>query len=153
MSVLDDVLVDYDFRGGEVRRKIRSANGALKFGHHANFCCMQQPEGTKRDGYYIIYHMMEYVRARGGWSKDSDVNAWGRQLASITDADFRAELRRVQLQLGMIINRDVYDPHGEFHDSRDFTSEEIEEAFQDAGDIRPFNPRSGILPFIPKNKK
>jgi hypothetical protein len=62
-SILDSALISYGHRGGEVRVK-KTKNDAPCFGHKTDFCCIQQPNDSLTDGFYVIHHMLEYRRDR-----------------------------------------------------------------------------------------
>ena len=51
----------YQARGGEVRDKKRRG-GRVAFSHKTDFCCIQQPNDSLNDGFYVLHHMLEYRR-------------------------------------------------------------------------------------------
>jgi hypothetical protein len=62
-SVLDSAILSYVQQGGEITVK-KIKNHAPCFGHKTDFCCIQQPNGSLSDGFYVINLMLEYRRDR-----------------------------------------------------------------------------------------
>ena len=65
---------------------------------------MQEPENNHRDGYYAIYHMMEYVRANDfffldlaydSFANESNLKKWTIKLPNITNGDLTDEFSRL----------------------------------------------------------
>jgi tRNA G10 N-methylase Trm11 len=89
------------------------------------------------DCYYVIHHMKEFVRDKHRFTKSEHVKDWGRRLQQIQDEDLAQELRRIQLQLATVINKDVFEADGVFHGSY-LTMEETQEHLRLQHDKRPF---------------
>ena len=56
--VLDGAIFYYDIRGGEIKDK-KKKDGRVAFGHKTDFCCIQQPNDSLNDGFYVLHHMLE----------------------------------------------------------------------------------------------
>jgi hypothetical protein len=98
-SVLNAALFGLSYRGGYVRHK-KQRTGVLYFGHNTDFCCVQQPETSRRDEFYVIHHMQEFKRdqqrLRMPTRVDNHLRQWATNLASETDEKLRVEFYRIQ---------------------------------------------------------
>ena len=100
-KVLDEVLIDYTSREGVIREGYRKFGKfkAIRFAHKTDFCCMQQPENSDTDGYYVVHHMEDYIRKGERFQKNSDIIAWGKKMEEISPGDSRDEFRRIRSSL------------------------------------------------------
>ena len=110
-KVLDEALFEYTRREGVIRDGYRKFDKfkAVCFGHKTDFCCMQQPENTDSNGYYVVHHMEEYIREGERLRKNSDVIAWGKKMEEVSLGNSRDEFRRIQVKFATILNKDVID--------------------------------------------
>jgi hypothetical protein len=60
--VLDDALTKYVHQGGPFKSKQPTKHGMYTFAHTTSFPCVKQPEGTHKEAYYGLYHMLPMVR-------------------------------------------------------------------------------------------
>lgn len=152
-SVLDAALFGFSHRGGYVRHK-KYKNGVVCFGHNTNFCCVQQPETSTRDAFYVIHHMQEFRRdeqkLRMPSTADSHVLQWAANLASEPDDKLRVEFYRIQQSLASIIYKDVIQPDGMFFGGPQ-TRRDVDIRIELQGqDLTPLTKLGDILPERPK---
>ena len=99
------------YGGGEITtRKTRNRKAA--FGHKTNFCCIQQPNDSLNDGFYVLHHMLEYRRDHHNLrmsprSGDSHILQWAKDIGDIEDHRLRAEFYHIQRKLAQIIMKEV----------------------------------------------
>ena len=118
-DVLDSAMFYYQVRGGEVRDKKRRG-GRVAFGHKTDFCCIQQPNDSLNDGFYVLHHMLEYrwdhqnlrMSPRSG---DAHILQWAKDIGDIEDHRLRAEFYNIQRELAQIIMNEVVGKTGMFH--------------------------------------
>ena len=74
-KVLDEALFEYTRREGVIRKGYQKFGKfkVVRFGHKTDFRCMQQPENSDIDGYYIVHHMEDYIREGESLKKNSYV--------------------------------------------------------------------------------
>ena len=77
--------------------------------------------------YYVIYHMMEFMRLNNTFKRGTDVTAWGSNLLKLKEDVLKKEFKCIQVSLARIINKDVYSPAGVFHGGFDETPAEVED--------------------------
>ena len=126
-KVLDEALVGYTSREGVIREGYRKFGKfkAVHFAHKTDCCCMQQPENSDTDGYYVVHHMEDYIRQGQHLKKNSDITAWGKKMEEISPGDSRDEFRRVQVKFATILNKDVIHHAGVFNCGTPASLEEI----------------------------
>jgi hypothetical protein len=147
-QVMDEALLNFDNQGGHIEtKKFNNVTHALRFSYNVDFPCLQQPDGSEGDVYYVIYHMMAYIRANNTFTRGSDITEWGRSLQEITDVGLRDEFVRIQLNLATVINKDVLLPEGMFHGGNE-SADEVEDRLKKQGDTRSFNTLAGVRPLI-----
>ena len=56
-SVLDSAIFLYGVRGGEIKIK-KTRNSRAAFSYKTDFCCIQQPNDSLNDGFYVLHHML-----------------------------------------------------------------------------------------------
>ena len=63
-KVLDEALYEYTTKEGVIKdgHKWFDKFKMIRFAHKSDFCCLQQPENSDADAYYIIHHMESYIR-------------------------------------------------------------------------------------------
>ena len=134
-KVLDDEIVEYTSREGVIRDGYRKFDKfkAVHFGHKTDFYCMQQPENSDSDGYYIVHQMGEYIREGECLKKNSDVIAWGGRMEEISPGNSRDEFRRIQLKFATILNKDVIHHAEVFNGGAPTGPEEIRGRIQKQG--------------------
>ena len=101
----------YQARGGEVRDKKRRG-GRAAFSHKTDFCCIQQPNDSLNDGFYVLHHMLEYRRDHQNLhmaprSGDAHILQWAKDIGDIEDHRLRAEFYNIQRELAQIIMNEV----------------------------------------------
>jgi hypothetical protein len=70
--------------------------------------------------------MKQYVWAQDKFNCGSDIMVWSKQLSQITTTALRDEFVCIQVQLGLIINQDVYKEVGMFNSGYE-SVEEVKE--------------------------
>ena len=60
-SFLDSALLTFSLSGGYIKVKRHRKTG-LVFHHKTDFCCIQQSHNIRADGFYLMHHLMEYIR-------------------------------------------------------------------------------------------
>lgn len=135
-SVLDSAILSYGHRGGEITVK-RTKNRAPCFGHKTDFCCIQQPNGSLSDGFYVIHHMLEYRRDRQNLrmshkSGDADILQWAKKLGNVPDHRLRAEFYHIQRELAQVIMKEVVEKTGMFYEEGQMSRKTSEHARHEA---------------------
>ena len=108
----------YQARGGEVRdKKTRGSRAA--FGHKTDFCCIQQPNDSLNDGFYVLHHMLEYRQDHPNLrmsprSGDAHILQWAKDIGDIEDHRLRAEFYHIQRELAQIIMKEVVEKNRDF---------------------------------------
>ena len=60
-DVLDSAMFYYGPRGGEVMDK-KKRDGRPALHHMTDVYCIQQPNDSLNDGFYVLHHMLKYRR-------------------------------------------------------------------------------------------
>jgi hypothetical protein len=150
-SVLDSAILSYGQRGGEITVK-RTRNRAPCFSHKTDFCCIQQPNGSLSDGFYVIHHMLEYRRDRQNLrmspkSGDADILQWAKKLGNIPDHRLRAEFYHIQRELAQVIMKEVVEKTGMFYEEGQMSREDVRtRVAAQRLDLKPFTSLGSFLP-------
>ena len=128
-DVLDSAMFYYQARGGEVRDKKRRG-GRVAFGHKTDFCCIQQPNDSLNDGFYVLHHMLEYRRDHQNLrmsprSGDAHILQWAKNVGDIEDHRLRAEFYHIQRELAQIIMKEVLEKIGMFYEEGQMSWEDV----------------------------
>ena len=141
----------YGARGGEVKDKKRRG-GRLAFGHKTDFCCIQQPNDSLNDGFYVLHHMLEYRRDHQNLrmsptSGDAHILQWAKNVGDIEDHRLRAEFYHIQRELSQIIMKEVIEKTGMFYEEGQMSWEDVRTrvAIQRL-DLKPFTRLGDYLP-------
>jgi hypothetical protein len=59
--VLEDALTKYVHQGGSFKSKRLTNHSMYTFQHTTSFPCIKQPEGSHKEAYYALYHMLALV--------------------------------------------------------------------------------------------
>jgi hypothetical protein len=94
--VLDDALTKYVHEGGSFKSKRPTKHGMYTFLHTMSFPCIKQPEGSHKEAYYALYHMLAMVRDRKNLTLLESLQPWAQKLAMIDDANLRGQFYRIQ---------------------------------------------------------
>ena len=141
----------YDARGGEVKDKKRR-DGRPAFGHKTDFCCIQQPNNSLNDGFYILHHMLEYRRDHQNLrmsprSGDAHILQWAKNLGDIKDHRVRAEFYHIQHELAQIIMKEVVGKTGMFYEEGQMSREDVRTWIASQRlDMKPFTKLGDYLP-------
>ena len=119
-DVRDSAMFNYQARGEEVRDKKRRG-GRVAFSHKTDFCCIQQPNDSLNDGFYVLHHMLEYRRDHQNLrmsprSSDAHILQWAKDIGDIEDHRLRAEFYHIQRELAQVIMKEVLDKTGLFYE-------------------------------------
>ena len=119
----------YQARGGEVRGKKRRG-GRVAFSHKTDFCCIQQPNDSLNDGFYVLHHMLEYIRDHqilhmSPRSGDAHILQWAKNIGYIEDHRLRAEFYNIQRELAQIIMKEVVGKTGMFYGEGQMSREDV----------------------------
>ena len=117
---LDSAMFYYQARGGEVRDKKRRG-GRVAFSHKTDFCCIQQPNDSLNDGFYVLHHMLEYRRDHQNLRMsctfgDPHILQWAKNVGDIKDHRLRAKFYHIQHELAQIIMKEVIGKTGMFYE-------------------------------------
>ena len=152
-SVLDGALLGFGLRGGTSSIK-QQRTGAPCFGHKTDFCCVQQPATSRKDGFYVIHHMLEFRRdqqtLRMPSTADDHVRKWAATLASEPDEKLRVDFYRIQQLLATIIIKDVVQEDGMFFAGPQTRADVKTRIELQRQDLTPFTKLGDILPDMPK---
>jgi hypothetical protein len=83
--VLDDALTKYVHQGGSFKSKWPNKHGMYTFTHTTSFPCIKQPEGSHKEAYYALYHMLATVRDKKNLTLPDFLQPWAQKLAMIDD--------------------------------------------------------------------
>ena len=94
-NVLDSAIFTYILTGGYIKVK-KYRNKAPTFGHKTNFWWIQQPNGSRADGFYLMHHMIDFRRDRQRLRMSSNFGdahllSWATSIGSTLDHRMRAE--------------------------------------------------------------
>jgi hypothetical protein len=87
--VLDDALTKYVHQGGSFKSKRPTKHGMYTFLHTTSFPCIKQPEGSHKDAYYALYHMLALVWDQKNLTLPESLQPWAQKLAMIDDDNLR----------------------------------------------------------------
>ena len=141
----------YQERGGEVRDKKRRG-GRAAFSHKTDYCCIQQPNDSPNDGFYVLHHMLEYSRDHQNLrmapsSGDAHIMQWAKDIGDIEDHRLRAEFYNIQRELAQIIMNEVVGKTGMFHAGGQMSQEDIRTWIASQRlDMKPFTKLVDYLP-------
>ena len=150
-DVLDGAMFYYQARGGEVREKKRRG-GRAAFSHKTDFCCIQQPNDSLNDGFYVLHHMLEYRRDHQNLhmpprSGDAHILQWEKNVGDIEDHRLRAEFYNIQRELAQIIMNEVVGKTGMFHAEGQMSREDVQTLVASQHlDLKPFTKLGDYLP-------
>ena len=105
----------------------------IRFAHKSDFCCLQQPENSDADAYYVIHHMESYIREGEQLKTQSDIMAWGKKMEETLLGDRKVQFRCHQVKFATIINKDVVDHTGVFNGGSPSDSKEIQTRLKQQG--------------------
>jgi hypothetical protein len=105
--VLDDALTKYVHQGGSFKSKWPTKHGMYTFLHTTLFPCIKEPEGSYKEAYYALYHMLALVRDKKNLTLPESLQPWAQNLAMINDENLRGQFYRIQEQFATIIFQDV----------------------------------------------
>ena len=141
----------YQARCGEVRdKKIRG--GRVAFSHKTDFCCIQQPNDSLNDGFYVLHHMLEYRRDHQNLrmsprSGDAHILQWAKDIGDIEDHRLRAEFYNIQRELAQIIMKEVVGKTGMFYEEGQMLWEDVRTRVASQRlDLKPFTRLRDYLP-------
>jgi hypothetical protein len=83
--VLNDALTKYVHQGGSFKTKRTTKHDMYTFLHTTSFLCIKQPEGSHKQAYYALYHMMAYIRDKKNLMLPESLQPWAQKLAMIDD--------------------------------------------------------------------
>ena len=150
-SVLDSALLTFSLSGGYIKVKKYRKNG-LAFGHKTDFCCIQQPNDSKADGFYLMHHMIENRRDNqrlriSATSSDAEIVNWATSIGRTPDHRIRAEFYHVQCELAQVIMKQVLEPTGLFYHGPAMTRDDVRALLiAQCLDLKPFKKLGDILP-------
>ena len=150
-DVLDSAMFYYQARGGEVRDKKRRG-GRAAFSHKTDFCCIQQPNDSLNDGFYVLHHMLEYRRDHQNLhmsprSGDAHILQWAKDIGDIEDHRLRAEFYNIQRELAQIIMKEVVGKTGMFYEEGQMSREDVRTWIASQRlDLKPFTRLGDYLP-------
>jgi hypothetical protein len=61
------------------------------FGHTTSFPCIKQPEGSHKEAYYTLYHMLAMVQDKKNLTLPESLQPWAQKLAMIDDDNLRGQ--------------------------------------------------------------
>lgn len=119
-GVLDDALEAYAQKGGPFHNKSEffTDENTHKFQHGSGFHCIKQLDGSVKEAYYALHHLKGIVRDCEKTKFPSGLAEYTKSEDALTDADYRADFHRIQLQLTTIILEDVLHRSGAYHHHR-----------------------------------
>ena len=128
-DVLDSAMFYYQARGGEVKDK-KTRGGRAAFGHKTDFCCIQQPNDSLNDGFYVLHHMLEYRRDHQNLrmsptAEDAHILQRARNVGDINDHRLRAEFYRIHHELAQIIMKEVLEKTGLFYEKGEMSRQDV----------------------------
>ena len=141
----------YGARGGEVKDK-KKRDKRPAFGHKTDFCCIQQPNNSLNDGFYVLHHMLEYRRDHQNLrmsptSGDAHILQWAKNVGDIEDHRLRAEFYHIQRELAQIIMKEVVEKIGTFYEEGQMSREDVRTRIAAQRlDLRPFTKLGDYLP-------
>jgi hypothetical protein len=83
--VLDDALTKYVHQGGSFKSKQPTKYDMSTFAHTTSFPYIKQPEGSHKEAYYALYHMLAMVRDKKNLTLPDSLQPWAQKLAMIDD--------------------------------------------------------------------
>lgn len=110
-SVLDIAILSFSLIGGYIQVK-KYTNKGSAFSYKTDFCCIQQLNVSKADGFHLMHHMIEYRRYKqrlrmSAPSVDAEIVNWATSIARTTDHRNRAEFYHIQCELAQVIMKQV----------------------------------------------
>jgi hypothetical protein len=136
---LDDALTKYVHQGGSFKSKRPTKHGMYTFAHTMLFSCIKQPEGSHKEAYYTLYHMLAMVRDKKNLTLPDSLQPWAQKLAMIYDDNLRGQFYRIQEQFATIIFQDVIRRGGMFYTAElKPSNEEVDQRLLLQGDDRTF---------------
>jgi hypothetical protein len=152
--VLDDALTKYVLQGGSFKSKRPPKHGLYSFAHTTSFPCVKQPEGSHREAYYALYHMLAMVRDKKNSTLPDSLQPWAEKLAMIDDDNLRGQFYRIQEQFATIIFQDVVRKGGMFYTAQlKPSNEEVDQRLLLQGDDRAFFLPGRGFRFVPDTGK
>jgi hypothetical protein len=148
--VLDDCLTKYVHQGGSFKSKLPTKHGMYTFLHTTSFPCIKQPEGSHKEAYYALYHMLAMVWDHKNLTLLESLQPWAQKLAMIDDDNLRGQFYRIQEQFATIIFQDVIRRGGMFYTAElKPSNDEVDTRLLLQGDDRPFLLAGGGFRFVP----
>ena len=126
--------------------------GRAAFGHKTDFCCIQQPNDSLNDGFYVLHHMLEYRRDHQNLrmsprSDDAHILQWAKDIGDIEDHRLRAEFYNIQRELAQIIVKEVVGKTGMFYGEGQMSREDVQTWIASQRlDLKPFTKLGDYLP-------
>ena len=120
--------------------------------HKTDFCCIQQPNDSLNDGFYVLHHMLEYRRDHQNLrmsprSGDAHILQWAKNLGDIEDHRLRAEFYHIQRELAQIIMKEVVQKIGMFYEEGQMSREDVRTWIASQRlDLKPFTRLGDYLP-------
>ncbi|XBI51893.1 hypothetical protein VPH35_034350 [Triticum aestivum] len=150
-SVLDGAIFYYDARGGEIKDK-KKKDGRPAFSHKTDFCCIQQPSDSLSDGFYVLHHMLEYIRDHQDLrmspkSGDAHILQWAKNIGDTPDHRLQDEFYHIQHELAQVIMKEVLDKTGMFYEEGQMKREDVRTRLAAQGlDLKPSAKLGDYLP-------
>ena len=120
------------------------------FSHNTDFCYIQQPTTSKKDGFYIIHHMLEFRRdhqeLRMPSTADAHIHKWVATLGAEPNEKLRNDFHRIQHDIVTIIIKDVVEENGMLHGSPVLRADVRTRIGLQRQDMTPFMKLGCILP-------
>ena len=151
-SVLDSALLTFSLSGGYIKVKKYRGCGWLAFGHKTDFCCIQQPNDSLNDGFYVLHHMLEYRRDHQNLrmsprSVDAHILQCAKDIGDIEDHRLRAEFYNIQREFAQIIMKEVVRKTGMFYGEGQMSREDVRTWIASQRlDMKPFTKLEDYLP-------
>jgi hypothetical protein len=147
--VLDDALTKYVHQEGSFKSKRPTKHDMYTFLHITSSPCIKQPEGSHKEAYYALYHMLAYVRDKKNLMLPESLQPRAQKLAMIDDDNLRQHYR-IQEQFAIIIFQDVIRTGGMFYTVElKPSNDEVDKRLLLQGDDRAFLLAGGGFRFVP----
>lgn len=148
-TVLDGALTAYVAQGGTPPETTHVSFGTHVFKHTMKFPCAKQPANSKKDAFYALYHMKQYIHEMEMLTLPNDVVKWGERLATKPDLALRQAFFEIQEDIAALVHNGVVRSGGMFYAGNQPANRVIDERFAMQGDDRPMmmlaNNKKGFL--------
>jgi hypothetical protein len=120
------------------------------FLHTTLFPCIKQPEGSHKEAYYALYHILAMVGDQKNLTLPESLQPWAQKLAMIDDDNPRGQFYHIHEQFATIIFQDVIRKGGMFYTAElKPSNDEVDQRLLLQGDDRAFLLAGGGFRFVP----